>query len=132
MYMKIFCFAILLLFTEGSFAADKTTVDFTTILTDEDDKPVNECAEQGKEPRECKTFRAVTVGAIVLRALVAPESGLQPDESAKRGQLGLSLYKSTAAELTPEDVVLIKKQVSKNFNPLLSIRVFRLIDSTVK
>lgn len=131
--MRGFWVALLLLWALPCWAAeDARKVDFTTVLTDEDDKPISECAEQGKDARDCKVYRPVTIGAIVLRALVAAEPGLAPDDSVKRGGLGLALYKATAAELAPEDIVLIKKQVSRNFNPLLAIRVFRLIDPTVK
>lgn len=116
-------------------AADEVRkVDFTKVLTDQDDQPIKECADdpQPKDLRDCREHRPVTLGMVSLRALVIPEQGLSPEDSVKRGALGLSLYKATAVEVSPEDVVLLKKQISKAYGPLIAVRAARLLDPTVK
>ncbi|MGB8399747.1 hypothetical protein [Bradyrhizobium sp.] len=115
-------------------SADERRVDFTVALLDIDEKPVRECADDPpiRDGRECQSYRNLTLGMVVFRALATPEAGLEPDAAIRRGQLGMGLYKSTEYVLTPEDIVLIKKQVAKIYGPMILLRVARMIDATVK
>ena len=133
--MKKYLLVLLFLSSSAVFAADEPRkIDFTTVLLDPDDKPMSECADDPlpKEARDCVTRRPITLGLIALGALAQYEQGTAPEEVAKRGALGLELYKSTGATLTPEDIVLLKKQIAKRYTPLMAIRAFRLIDPTTK
>lgn len=110
----------------SAFAEEARKIDFTTVLLDQDGKPMLECADVGD--RECKEKKPLTLGAASMRALAAPEQGLDPSASLKRGQLALSVYKSTGSVLTAEDITLIKTQISKIYTPLVSARAFPLLD----
>jgi|ERR1700726_2711394 len=129
-----YLFAVVFFLTSPAFADDARKIDFTTVLLDQDDKPMTECADDPlpKPGQDCVTHRPITLGMVALGALSQYEQGLAPEEAAKRGALGLELYKATAAALTPEDIVLLKKQIAKRYTPLLAIRAFRLIDPTTK
>ncbi len=132
--MKKILVAVLLMVSPAFAADEPRKIDFTTVLLDPDDKPLTECADDPlpKEMRDCIARRPITLGLVALGALSMFEQGLAPEEVAKRGALGLELYKATAAALTPEDIVLLKKQIAKRYTPLMAIRAFRLIDPTTK
>lgn len=101
-------------------------IDFTVVLTDQDDRPLQECAEP--DDRECKVKRPITLGSIALRALSAQEQGLSPDESLKRGALAMSVYKASAAELSADEISLIKRQIAKIASPFIVARAFPILD----
>lgn len=133
--MKKFIVAAIMLLATAAYAADDVRkVNFSEILADQDDQPITECADDPlpKDGRDCHERRPVTLGMVALRALVIPEQGLSPEDSVKRGALGLSLYKATAVEVSPENVVLLKKQISKAYGPLIAVRAARILDPTVK
>lgn len=128
--------AIFLIFVlVPAFAADEPRkVDFQTVLTDQDGEPMTECIDDPlpKGGEVCKVKRPVTLGTVSLRSLAAAEQGLAPDESLKRGQLAISVYKSAGAQLTAEETALIKKQISKFYSPLIVMRAFPLLDPATK
>lgn len=105
-------------------------INFGTVLTDQDNNPMLECADNPapKTDAECKQRQPVTLGMITLRALAQPEQGLAADESLKRGQLGLRAYKAESIELTAEDLSVIKRQIAKIYNPLIVARTFPILD----
>lgn len=111
----------------AAFAADAPRkIDFTTVLEDQDSVPFQECADQ--YDKDCKIKRPMTLGSAALRSLGMVEPNLDLVESQKRGQLAISIYKSTAAQLTSEEISLIKKQIAKGFNPLVVVRAFAILD----
>lgn len=133
--MTRFTVALLLASTSFAFAADEPRkIDFTLALTDQDGEAMTECADNppAKSEEACKARRLVTLGTVSMRALAFPEQNLSPEESLKRGQLAISIYKSTAAQLTVEETALIKKQISKFFGPIVVLRTFSLLDPAVK
>jgi hypothetical protein len=115
-------FALFLLLATPVFAQTQG-IDFTTVITDQDGQPYDDCPD-----KDCKGQHPFTLGLIVARALSNPEPGLDPVESLRRGKLALDLYKNKNVTLSPEDIVLIKQQVAKLFNPIIVYRVFSLID----
>jgi hypothetical protein len=123
-----------LLFASTAFAADAPhKIDFTVILLDADNEPMQECAAPERAADGvCKEKRTITLGAVAMRALTAPEQGISGEDSLKRGQLALGVYRSPGAELTAEEIALIKKQVAKFYSPLVVARAFPLLDPAVK
>lgn len=121
-------FALLLAFCPvASRAGDEPRrIDFTVVLTDADGNAITECADP--EDKECKVKRQVTLGTFAMRALAAPEPNLAQEEALKRGQLALSVYKSSSAQLTVEEIGTIKKLIAKNFSPLVVVRAFAILD----
>lgn len=117
-----------LLYVTSAIAADIHKIDFTQVLIDQDGATMAECVD----PPDCKAKRDITLGSVAMRSLAAPEQSITPEESLKRGQLALSVYKSPGAELTAEEIALIKKQVAKTYGPLVVARVFPMLDPAVK
>ena len=128
--MKTLAVVIALSLTVPVLAEEPHKINFTSVLTDQDDQAMTECADNPapKTDAECKVRHPVTLGMVVLRALVMPEQGLAPEESLKRGQLALSVYKAEAAVLTAEDTALIKKQMAKVYSPLITARAIPILD----
>lgn len=107
-------------------ADDVRKIDFTTIMVDQDDHQLTECADPAD--KECKDKRPITLGMVCMRALINPEPGLKPEDSLKRGKLALDIYKANAAQLTAEEITTIKAQIAKAYGPLVVVRVFPLLD----
>lgn len=63
-----------------------------------------------------------------MRALSAPEQGLAPEESLKRGQLAFNVYTSKAAQLTVDELAMIKRLIAKAYGPIIVARAFPLLD----
>jgi hypothetical protein len=118
-----------------AFAGDEPRkIDFTSVIMDQDDQPLRECTDDPlpKEIRECKAYKSVTLGMIAFRALASAERDVPQDESVRRGHLGLTIYKAAAAQLTAEEITLIKKQIAKNYSPLVVVRAFGILDPAEK
>lgn len=105
-------------------------INFTLVLAGPDNKVMKECADDPapKKDEECKSWQPVTLGMIVLRAMSAPEQGLAPDVSLKRGQLGLRAYKAESLVLTSDEITIIKNQIAKTFSPLIVAITFPMLD----
>jgi hypothetical protein len=122
--MRLIIVLLSLLFITPAFAGGTPrTVDFTTVLLDQDDKPFTECVDT-----DCKSKVQITLGRVALRALSNPEQGMKPEDSVLRGDLALRVYKAKDVILTPEDTVLIKQCIAKLFGPLIVVRSFQLLD----
>lgn len=125
--MRMFLSILLLAFCLPAFAEDgPRKIDFTTVLTDADGEAIVECANA--EDKDCKVKRPMTLGLFAMRALAVAEPNVPQDEALKRGQLALTVYKATAAQLTAEDIATIKKAIAKNYSPLVVVRAFALLD----
>lgn len=113
-----------------AFSEAARRIDFTTALYDADGKVITECIDDPapKEFQDCKSRRPVTLGTVTMRALTAPEQNLLADESLRRGQLALVVYKSTGAALTTDEITLIKKQIAKFYAPMIVVRAFPILD----
>lgn len=114
-----------LLWVTSAVAAD---VDFSAVLTDQDDKPVIDCA--GK-PEECPDKNPLTLGKVALRVLTAPfddERNISGEEKFKRGQLAMRVHNGGVVTLQAEDVALIKRLVAKGYGPLIVYRAWPLLD----
>lgn len=130
------CLFVMLAFCASAALAadDSRKVNFQIVIVDHDNEAMTECADDPppKPGEACKVKRPVTLGLIAMRALVAPEQNLPPEEGLKRGQLAMSVYKSPGALLTAEETALIKKQIGKFYGPLIVMRAFALLDPAAK
>lgn len=126
-YIAIF---ISVLYVTSALAEEPRKINFTTVMLNQDDKPMLECVDDPppKKDEACKVQQPVTLGMVVMRALVMPEQGLAPDVSLKRGQLALHVYKSEDAILTAEEITTIKTQMAKIYSPLVIARAFPILD----
>lgn len=127
MLSRFFMAVTLAAVTFSAFAADiPRKIDFTIVLKDPDDADFQECADQ--YDKDCKVKRPMTLGSASLRALSMLEANLDVVESQRRGQLAVSVYKSTGAQLTADEIVLIKKQLAKSYSPLVVQRALAILD----
>lgn len=126
----LLAFALSVLFLAPASAADESRkIDFTTVLMDANGEAMFECTPP--DDKSCTAKTSVTLGIVAMRALAAYEAGLSADESLKRGQLALSVYKASAAALTVEEIGTIKKVIAKSWSPVVVARTFVLLDPAV-
>lgn len=92
----------------------KTKLD--TPITDLDDKPFPDGA----------TLRTVLLGAC-LNTLRADEL-MDAQQKVKLYLLSKKISEKGDAELTTDDVVLLKERVGKAYNPLVVGRVYEILD----
>lgn len=132
--MKKHLLAILLCFATPVLAADAPRkIDFTTVLLDQDDKPMTECVKADPTDRtKCAEEKPLTLGSVAMQALNVPEQNLSYTDAVKRGQLSIMVYHSPGASLTSEEVSLIKAQLPKRFGPLVVTRAGELLDPMAK
>jgi hypothetical protein len=106
-------------------------IDFTTVLLDADEAPIQECTDPVSllptDPA-CKSKRTITLGLVAERALVAPEQGLSPEDSLSRGVLALRVLHDNGAVLKVDELALIKKRIAAIYGPLIVARSFPLLD----
>jgi hypothetical protein len=123
--------AILLLLTTAASAADGRSINFATVITNEDGKPIIECTDPptvvSTDPA-CKSKRDVTLGILAFRALSFPEQGVSGEDNLLRGNLALRVYKAGELQLSVEEIALIKKRIGAVFTPVLIARCFPLLD----
>lgn len=105
-------------------------INFTVPILNQDNKPMRECADDPapKKDEECKTWQAVTLGMLALRALAVPEQGLAAEASLKRGHLAMRVYKAESLVLTADEIALIKTQIAKAYSPLIVAITFPMLD----
>lgn len=117
-----------------AFAGDTPRkIDFTQLLLDADDHPFAECVKADPADKtKCAEEKQLTLGYVALQALNSPEQNITYSEAAKRGQLGLMVYRSNGAELTADEITLIKTQLPKRWSPLVVARAVPLLDPVSK
>jgi hypothetical protein len=118
------------------FAADAPRkIDFTTVLLDQDDKPMVECLRVDSVDRsKCVEEKTITLGWATFQALNMVDQGdhLNYTDAVKRGQLGLTVLGKSSVELTSEEITLIKTQLAKHYSPLVTTRAVALLDPAAK
>lgn len=102
------------------------TIDFTQVILDQDDKPINDpMAGAGKDI-------PLTLGRAVSHALngmYPDEQSLSGEEKFNRGMLAFRVRDDTAAELKAEDIVLIKKTLAKLYGPAVIYRAYQILEN---
>jgi hypothetical protein len=112
-------------------AADARSINFATVITNEDGKPYVECTDpptaESTDPA-CKAQHDLTLGIIAFRALSRPEQGVAAEDNLLRGNLALRVYKAGELSLSVEEIALIKKRIGVVFAPVVVARCFPLLD----
>lgn len=110
---------LLLLTTIAARAEEPRKIDFTTVLTDLDGKPI---ADKDAPP--------VTLGDVTANALFASYRDEQPSgqDKVKRWTLALRVHKAQAAELTADEIKLIKDLIGKGYGPLIVGQAWQILD----
>lgn len=77
----------------------------------------------------------LTLGDVAVVALVSPsddERNLDPMKKFQRDRLARKIYKNSKAELSPEEVSLIKERIGKIYGPVQIGASWPLLDPTLK
>ena len=117
--MRFVCACCVALSMFAAVPARATEIDFSAVLTDQEDAPLKD------------GDKVLTLGRAAFVALVAPaadEQNLPQDEKFRRGDLGLRVSRGGKIDLSVEDIALIKKQIGKTYGPLVVVRAFPLLD----
>ncbi len=96
-------------------------IDFSAVLTDLDDKPLRESADD----------EALTLGAAAVRALMniyPGEENLSGTKKADRFVLASKIHKQTVVEIRSDEAALIKELIGKAYGPVVVGRAFPLLD----
>lgn len=73
-----------------------------------------------------------TAGEVAAAVVLAPRPGMQPTEILARFKLAQKLNAGGEAEITAEEVVMIKNGAAENCTPLLAAQVILLVDPEAK
>jgi len=95
-------------------------INFSKVMLDLEQKPLKE------------GDRDLTLGPICSNALLMPfpdETDLEGTEKVKRFRLAEKLYQGGEVDVSPEEIVLIKKLASKAYAPLLVGRIYEVLDA---
>lgn len=104
-------------------ALPASAADFTAPLLDLDGVAI----KQGD--------KEVTLGEVAANSLLGnypDERELVGDEKLRRLELALKVRAARDPKLTPEEIALIKKLVSKAYGPLVSGRAWQVLNDSVK
>lgn len=105
------------------------SVDFTQQLVDVDGKPmIDDAASKDGAPIKVTLSK---VSVIALLSDYRDEQNISPEEKFKRWQLAQKIHDANAAQLSAEDVALIKKLVGKRFAASIVGPVFQIIDPEI-
>ena len=127
--MRSLLAVIAVLASVSSIRADEAplrTVDFTIVLTDQNNRPMETCPNPGE--KDCSKKEVMTLGSVAFNALSLPEQGLALDKGLKRGQLAMAVAHANSAKLTASDITTIEECVAKLYNPFILFRVVSIID----
>jgi len=69
-----------------------------------------------------------TVKTLLVNAVLAPTKDEKGVDKVRKYELAKMIFKGGEVDLTPEDIVLIKKQVGDNFAPIVVGQVFEMLD----
>jgi hypothetical protein len=132
--IKSIVLVLFILTCTAAFAADvPRKIDFTQVLLDPDGQPLTDCIKVDEaNQNKCIKTKELTLGDVAMQALNVPERDISYTDANKRGQLGLSVYKSTEAVLTSDEITLIKKQLAKRWSPIVVARAIVLLDPAEK
>ena len=69
-----------------------------------------------------------TVKTLLVNAVLAPTKDEKGVDKVRKYELAKMIFKGGEVDLTPEDIVLIKKQVGDIFAPIVVGQVFEMLD----
>ena len=68
-----------------------------------------------------------TIKTLLVNAVLAPTKDEKGVDKVRKYELAKMIFKGGEVDLTPEDIVLIKKQVGDNFAPIIVGQVFEML-----
>jgi hypothetical protein len=106
------------------------TIDFTTVLKDQDGKPLLDLMTMQNNGN---TEVALTLGRACAHALnvQGQNEELSGEEKYQRGALAFKVRDADKCELKAEDIVLLKKQLAKLYTPIVIYRAYPFLDNAV-
>lgn len=133
--MKSFTLALMLLLAPiAAIAADPVTprsIDMTVIINDETGKPLKDASQLTKDDPDCSKCAALTLGHAAAHALFAifpDEQNLDGMQRWGRGVLAEKIKDNPAAELTTEDVTVIKRLIGRFYNGVVLLQAYPVLD----
>lgn len=126
MHLRTIVLAFAALVGTPVFAA---TIDFSSPMLSLDGTPFRHCE---KDTPECK--KPVTLAEVATGALLSPDFPGRPPtegmEKAKRYDLALKIYKGGKADVSAEDIVLLKSVIGSNpnYSPAVVGRAYELME----
>lgn len=125
--MTRYLVAIILLAASPALAAERS-IDFTQRLTSAMGEPMQQKDKDGNvEP--------LTLGDVALIALETPTDDDRTVDARKkfeRDLLARRIWKNAHAELSPEDIALIKERIGKVYGPAQIGATWPLLDPTLQ
>lgn len=106
-------------------------VDFSTVLTDQDGKPYQECLklDASKSPPFCEHLVNQTLARLVVQSLNKPDPTMGAKDLTTRGKLAIRLNAGGKQEVDTDDVRLIRDAIERNgITPVGMVRVLELLD----
>ena len=113
----------------SAFAA--SPIDMTTPLHNLDGSVAKDTFQQQADDPKCERCGPLTLGQVVSYALFMPsdeDKGLAPDQKFARGALAMRVRDAKNAELSAEEIAVIKKCIGRSFSPLIIAETFPMLD----
>lgn len=127
---------ILLALCSVAYSAEPRSVNFQTVLTDLDDKPMNwDCKVLSEDKKECTEWRETTLAVVATTALMKqwPNEELKVEDQIRRTLLAQEIYKKMDVVLDSKDTDLLCTAIAKlitraNLSTLITFRAIELLD----
>lgn len=124
--------SVLALTSASALAEEPRKIDFSAVITDHDGRPYQECLEWQKPvtpQSECSKSIELTLGQLALAGLVINDQGVSGAEQVKRQALGLRIFQAKDAELTSDEITLVREQIGKvHYRGIATLRAWKLLD----
>lgn len=139
--MKIILALIGLLLVAPPAWADAYVVDMTNVLMGEDGRPARDVfakgpVAQGKEDPDptCEKCPVLSLGLAVSHALFATfsQDSDTPDQKWARAVLAQRIKSEKAAQLSAEEISVIKRQLGKTYGGVVLMQAFPMLDPNAK
>lgn len=135
--MRVAKIIAVLIATTGAAHAQSNKIDFTQPLTAAGNIPLliggTDCKAGQVPGKDCSQV-PMTLGDAAVTALESPltDDGTDGKKKFERDALARKVYNNAAAELSPEDVALIKERIGKFWNAPQVGAAWPLLDSTLR
>lgn len=126
------CFLALILVTILNAPAPAAEVKFATVLLDQDQQPMTDCAKV--DDGKCTMMVPLTLGRLAAHALNQIEQGATPQAIVTRGLLAERVYQAGVPgakplDLTGAEIETIRLQIVKGgYRPIVIVAAIRVLD----
>lgn len=112
------------------------SVNFQTVLTDLDGKPMNwDCKTLSEDKKDCLEWRETTLSVVSMMALTKqwPNEDMKIEDQIRRTLLAQEIYKKMDVVLDSKDTDLLCTAIAKlvtkaNMSTLITFRAIELLD----